>query len=122
MADEQPSGRIKRFLDYLETISKILGGVSIPIAGLFVTLALQQQLFEIARDTTSRQVALLVRSGHLTEDIVVPMTPADNATPSQPSVSQRIALYSTRGLTGLNGLFVPAEDGWAAPPGPGADA
>ena len=222
MADEQPSGRIKRFLDYLETISKILGGVSIPIAGLFVTLALhqqtesnqraqlyanimtgrekadsdvraqmfsrlldrylvtsggatldgfrdrvmfldlvqanfeeyfnarplftrlyeqirdqerrtlggdrpawgalKQQLFEIARDTTSRQVALLVRSGHLTEDIVVPMTPADNATPSQPSVSQRIALYSTRGLTGLNGLFVPAEDGWAAPPGPGADA
>ena len=38
MADEPPSGRIKRFLDYLETISKILGGVSIPIAGLFVTV------------------------------------------------------------------------------------
>src|SRR5437879_11630065 len=43
MADEQPSGGFKRFLEYLETISKILGGVSIPIAGLFVTLALHQQ-------------------------------------------------------------------------------
>src|SRR5882672_3317719 len=216
MADEQPAGRFKRFLDYLEPISKIVGGVSIPIAGLFVTLALhqqtesnqraqlyanimtgrekadsdvraqmfsrlldrylvtsggvtldgfrdrvmfldlvqanfeeyfnarplftrlyeqvrdqerrtpgperpawtqlKQQLFEIAKDTTSRQVALLVRSGHLTEDIVVPMAPADNTTASQPSVSQRIALYPTRGLTGLNGLFVPADDGWTAPP------
>jgi len=214
MADEQPSGGFKRFLEYLETISKILGGVSIPIAGLFVTLALhqqtesnqraqlyanimtgrekadsdvraqmfsrlldrylvtsggvtldgfrdrvmfldlvqanfeeyfnarplftrlyeqirdqeertrgadrqawaglKQQLFEIAKETTSRQVALLVRSGHLTEDIVVPVTKAGGAEASQPAVSQRIALYSTRGLTGLEGIFMPTEDEWGS--------
>src|SRR2546422_8368371 len=210
MADEQPAGRFKRFLEYLEPISKIVGGVSIPIAGLFVTLALHQQtesnqraqlyanimtgrekadsdvraqmfsrlldrylvtaggatldgfrdrvmfldlvqanfeeyfnarplftrlyeqlrdqearsnttdrpawaglkhqLFEIAKDTTSRQVALLVRSGHLTEDIVVPLAAANGAAASQPSVNRRIALYSTRGLSGLEDLFVPTED------------
>src|SRR5439155_25696036 len=75
---------------------------------------LKQQLCEIAKATTSRQVALLVRSGHLTEDIVVPVTKAGGAEASQPAVSQRIALYSTRGLTGLEGIFMPTEDEWGS--------
>jgi hypothetical protein len=74
--------------------------------------ALKQQLFEIAKDTTSKQVALLVRAGHLTEDIVVPAPVAKDANPSQPPVSRRIALYPTRGLRGLENVFAPSEDAW----------
>ena len=214
MADEKPVGKVRRFLDYLETISKIVGGVSIPIAGLYLTSALhqqtesnqraqlyasimtgrekadsdvraemfsslmnrylgasgagketvdafrdrvmfldllrsnfeeyfnarplftrlyeqigdqearageanreawsglRQQLIEIAKDTTSRQVALLVRAGHLTENVVVPVTlPSD----SQPPASLRIALYPTRGLRGLENIFMPSEDDWEGP-------
>lgn len=213
MPDGPPAGKIKRALEYLETVSKILGAVSIPIAGLFVTLALHQQtesnqraqlyanimtgrekadsdvraqmfsrlldrylvspgatldgfrdrvmfldlvqanfeeyfnsrplftrlyeqirdherralggdreawaalkhnLFAIAKETTSRQVALLVRAGHLTEDIVVPMAVANGPESSQPPASRRVALYSTRGLTGLDSVFVPTEDDWGA--------
>jgi hypothetical protein len=72
--------------------------------------ALKQQLFEIAKDTTSRQVALLVRAGHLTEDIVVPAAVAKD---SQPPVSRRIALYPTRGLRGLENVFAPTEEVWS---------
>ncbi len=214
MADEPPTGKLKRFFDYLETASKILGGVSIPIAGLFVTLALHQQtesnqraqlyanimtgrekadsevraqmfsrlldrylvsqggqtlegfrdrvmfldlvqanfeeyfnsrplfirlykqildqeakargdkkdewsalkkqLFDIAQDTTSRQLVLLVRAGHLTENIVVPATVANGSEASEPPASRRIALYPTRGLSGLDNIFVPTEDDWGA--------
>jgi len=213
MADERPAGKLKRCLDYLETVSKILGGVSIPIAGLFVTLALHQQtesnqraqlyanimtgrekadsevratmfsklldrylvsqggetlegfrdrvmlldlvqanfeeyfnsrplfirlykqilvqearargdkkdewsalkrqLFEIAQDTTSRQLVLLVRAGHLTENIVVATTAANGSDASEPPVSRRIALYPTRGLSGLDkNIFMPSEGDW----------
>jgi hypothetical protein len=72
--------------------------------------ALRQELVEIAKDTTSRQVARLVRSGHLTEDIVVPLSRADS--PEQP-VSRRIALYPTRGLTGLGDIFTLSASDWA---------
>jgi hypothetical protein len=72
--------------------------------------AIKQQLFEIAKDTTSRQVALLVRAGHLTEDIVVPAAVAKD---SQPPVSRRIALYPTRGLRGLENVFAPTEEVWS---------
>ena len=220
---ERPPGRFKQVLEYLETVSKIVGGVSIPILGLFVTWALhqqaetsqkaqlyanimtgrekadsdvraqmfsrlldrylvtpadtqskgpatpskneatleqfrdrvmfldllrsnfeeyfnaralfarlyeqirdqevrasgteregwtvlKQQLIEIAKDTTSRQVALLVRAGHLTEDIVVPVAVAKD---SQPPVSRRIALYPTRGLRGMENVFAPTEEVWS---------
>ena len=70
--------------------------------------ALRQRLVEIAKDTTSRQVARLVRSGHLTEDIVVPVFGAASEQP----VSRRIALYPTRGLSGLADLFKLSEDEW----------
>lgn len=70
--------------------------------------ALRQQLVEIAKDTTSRQVARLVRSGHLTEDIVVPVGGGSSEQP----VSRRIALYATRGLSGLGDLFKLSEDDW----------
>jgi hypothetical protein len=70
-------------------------------------IALKQKLVGIAKDTTSRQVMRLVRAGHLTTDIVVPMAVA-NAT--QPPVSKRIALYQTHGLRGLNDTFVPSLD------------
>ena len=70
--------------------------------------ALRQRLVEIAKDTTSRQVARLVRSGHLTEDIVVPVFGAASEQP----VSRRIALYPTRGLSGLADLFTLSEDEW----------
>ena len=214
MADEPPTSKLKRFLDYVETVSKILGGLSIPLAGLFVTLALhqqtesnqraqlyanimtgrekadsdvraqmfshlldrylvspggatlegfrdrvmfldlvqanfeeyfnsrplfirlyqqirdqegrarggdregwsalKQQLFDIGQDTTSRQLVLLVRAGHLTENIVVPTTVANGPEPSQPPVSRRIALYPTGGLGGLDDIFVPSENDWGA--------
>jgi hypothetical protein len=71
---------------------------------------LRRELVEIAKDTTSRQNARLVRSGHLTEDIVVPLGGAD--APEQP-VSRRIALYPTRGLTGFGEIFTLSEDDWA---------
>jgi hypothetical protein len=71
--------------------------------------ALRQRLVEIAKDTTSRQVARLVRSGHLTEDIVVPVGGASSEQP----VSRRIALYPTRGLSGLTDLFKLSEDEWS---------
>jgi len=68
---------------------------------------LKQQLIEVAKDTTSRQIARLVRSGHLTEDIVVPVRVSlDSGDP----VSQRIALYSVRGLRGLDGVFKLSEE------------
>jgi hypothetical protein len=73
---------------------------------------LKQQLFEIAKDTTSKQVALLVRAGHLTENIVVPAPIAKDAIASEPPVSRRIALYPTRGLRGLEDVFAPSEDAW----------
>jgi len=72
--------------------------------------ALKQQLIEIAKDTTSRQVALLVRAGHLTEDIVVPVAVAKD---SQPPASRRIALYPTRGLRGMENVFAPTEEVWS---------
>ena len=64
--------------------------------------ALRDRLVEIAKDTTSRQVARLVRSGHLTEDIFVPVG----------GVGQRIALYPTRGLSGLADDFKMSEEDW----------
>jgi hypothetical protein len=74
--------------------------------------ALKQQLVEIAKDTTSRQVARLVRSGHLTEDIVVPVGGAGT---QEPPVSRRIALYPTRGLSGLADVFQLSGDDWGPP-------
>ena len=71
---------------------------SAPGAEKPVWSALKADLVEIAKDTTSRQVARLIRAGHLTEDIVVPVA---SAASSQPPVSLRIALYPTRGLRGL---------------------
>lgn len=68
---------------------------------------LRQQLIEVAKDTTSRQIARLVRSGHLTEDIVVPVRVSLE---SGDPVSQRIALYSVRGLRGLDGVFKLSEE------------
>ena len=71
--------------------------------------ALKHQLVEVARDTTSRQIARLVRSGHLTEDIVVPVRVSLD---SEEPVSPRIALYPVRGLRGLNGIFKLSDDDW----------
>src|SRR5262249_54053264 len=72
--------------------------------------SLRRELVEIAKDMTSRQVMRLVRSGHLTEGIFVPVGgPEGSAVP----VSQRIALYSTRGLTGMEDIFFkPTDDSW----------
>jgi len=71
--------------------------------------ALRQQLVAIAKDTTSRQVARLVRSGHLTEEIVVPLGDAES---SGPPVRRRIALYPTRGLAGFTEIFKLSDDDW----------
>jgi hypothetical protein len=82
--------------------------------------ALKGDLVEIAKDTTSRQVARLIRAGHLTEDIVVPVA---SAASSQPPVSLRIALYPTRGLHGLTDIFKPSDEDWTvAPAQPGSQA
>jgi hypothetical protein len=93
-------------------------GAKAPGADKRAWSALTQQLVEIAKDTTSRQVARLVRAGHLTEDIVVPM---GSATSSEPPVSLRIALYPMRGLRGLTDIFKPNDDDWGAagPENPG---
>lgn len=74
-------------------------------------VALNQALIEVAKDTTSRQVARLVRAGHLTEDILVPV---GASTPSEDPVSRRIALYPTRGLKGLGDIFKLSEEDWGA--------
>ena len=41
------------------------------------------------------------------------MVPAVVAKDSQPPVSRRIALYPTRGLRGMENIFVPSEDAWS---------
>jgi len=75
-------------------------GARAPEAEKSAWSALKKQLFEIAKDTASRQVARLVRAGHLTDGIVVPVG----------SGSLRIALYPMRGLSGLTDVFEPNED------------